>query len=63
MLNNYVRMKGVVRVPQRLRPGWNTRADIQYYTKSFASFEAMAGDVEFAQQKRLGLFRTLVPAQ
>jgi len=63
MLNNYVRMKGVVRVPQRLRPGWNTRADIQYYTKSFASFEAMAGDVEFAQQKRLGLFRTLVPAR
>jgi hypothetical protein len=63
MLINFVRMKALVQVPQRLRPGWKNKDGINYYTKSFGSFEALASDTEFAQQKRLGLFKTLLPAQ
>lgn len=63
MLNNFVKMKALVQVPQRLRPGWKNKEGIDYYAKSFASFEALASDVEYAQQKRLGLFKTLLPAQ
>ena len=63
MLTNFVRMKALVQVPQRLRPGWKNKEGIDYYAKSFASFDALASDVEYAQQKRLGLFKTLLPAK
>jgi len=61
MCDNYVRMNALVRVPQRLRPGWQTKYGADYYVKSYSNFEALAGDAEFAQQKRLGLFKTLLP--
>ena len=63
MLNNFLRMNALVRVPQRRRPGWQNRYDIDYYVNSFDSFESLASDAEFAQQRRLGLFKTLLPAQ
>jgi hypothetical protein len=61
MLNNFVRMKTLVRVPQPLRPGWKNKDGFDYYVKSFANFESLAADAEFAQQKRLNLFKTLLP--
>jgi len=63
MCNNFVRMSALVRVPQRLRPGWKNKYGIDYYVKSYGNFEGLAGDVEFAQQRRLGLFKTLLPAR
>jgi hypothetical protein len=62
MLTNFVRMKALVLVPQRRRPGWENKEGIDYYAKTFDSFDALASDVEYAQQKRLGLFKTLLPA-
>ena len=41
-------------VPQRLRPGWKNKEGIDYYAKSFASFEALAGDVEYRATKAAG---------
>jgi hypothetical protein len=61
MLNNFVTMKTLVRVRQPLRPGWKNKDGVDYYVKSFANFESLAGDAEFAQQKRLNLFKTLLP--
>ena len=61
MLGNFMRMKTLVRVPQPLRPGWKNKDGVNYYVKSFANFESLAGDPEFVQQKRLNLFKTLLP--
>ena len=61
MLNNFVAKRTLVRVPQRLRPGWKNKNGIDYYVKNFDDEAALTGDIEFAQQKRLGLFKTLLP--
>ena len=61
MLTNFARMNTLVRVPQPLRPGWKNKDGVDYYVKSFANFESLVGDAEFAQQKRLNLFKTLLP--
>lgn len=61
MLNNFVRLRKLVRVPQSLRPGWKTRDGIDYYIKKFGDEASLLGDVEFAQQKRLKLFKTILP--
>ena len=61
MLVNFVRMNKLVPVPQPQRPGWAKRDGFDYYVNSFASYDAMARDPEFAQQKRLNLFKTLLP--
>jgi len=63
MCENYVKMNALVRVPQRLRPGWKNKYGADYYVRSYSNFEGLAGDAEFAQQKRLGLFKTLLPAR
>ena len=54
MLTNFVRMKALVLVPQRLRPGWKNKEGINYYAKSFASFDALASDVEYRATKAAG---------
>jgi len=61
MLNNFVAKRILVRVPQRLRPGWKNKNGIDYYVKTFDGEAALTGDIEFAQQKRLGLFKTILP--
>ncbi len=61
MLNNFVTKRILVRVPQRLRPGWKNKNGIDYYVKSFDDEASLTGDIEFAQQKRLGLFKTILP--
>jgi len=61
MLNNFVAKRTLVRVPQRLRPGWKNKNGIDYYVKSFDDEASLTGDIEFAQQKRLGLFKTILP--
>ena len=63
MLNNFVAKRTLVRVPQRLRPGWKTKNGIDYYIRSFDDEAALSGDIEFAQQKRLGLFKTILPSR
>ena len=63
MCDNYVKMNALVRVPQHLRPGWKNKYGADYYVRSYSNFEGLAGDAEFAQQKRLGLFKTLLPAR
>ena len=63
MLNNFVAKRTLVRVPQRLRPGWMNKNGIDYYIKSFDDEAALSGDIEFAQQKRLGLFKTILPSR
>ena len=63
MCNNFLRLNALVRVPQPQRRGWQIKDGVDYYVKSFANFEGLAGDFEFALQKRQGLFKTLVPAQ
>jgi len=63
MLKNFVKMKALVKFPQRLRPGWEREDHIYWYTKSFDSLEALTRDREFAQQKRMNLYKTLLPEQ
>jgi hypothetical protein len=63
MLNNFITKRTLVRVPQRLRPGWMNKNGIDYYIKSFDDEAALSGDIEFAQQKRLGLFKTILPSR
>jgi len=63
MLNNFITKRTLVRVPQRLRPGWMNKNGIDYYIRSFGDEAALSGDIEFAQQKRLGLFKTILPSR
>lgn len=61
MLENFVRTKALARFPQRLRPGWQRKEHIYWYTKSFDSFDSLAKDREFAQQQQMKLYKTLLP--
>jgi hypothetical protein len=54
-------MKTLVSVPQPLRPGSKNKDGVDYYVKSFGSFESLTGDAEFAQQKTAELVKTLLP--
>jgi hypothetical protein len=61
LLNNFVQMRRLVRVPQPPRAGWKNKNRVDYYLKSFEEGDSLGGDAEFAQQKRLRLFKTLLP--
>jgi hypothetical protein len=64
MLNNFLKLNGLDRVSQ---PGgglgWHTKDGIDYYVSSYGDIEGLARDKEYAQQKRLGLFKTLLPGR
>lgn len=61
LLNNFVTMRKLVRVPQPVRPGWRNKNGVDYYVKKFDDAASLESDAEFAQQKRLGLFKTVLP--
>jgi hypothetical protein len=62
LLNNFVNMRGLVRVPQRPRPGWRNKDGVDYYVSNkLSDLKALGGDAEYNQQRRLGLFKTLLP--
>ena len=60
-LNNFVEMRGLARVSQPGRAGWMNKNGCDYYVRSFGDTKSLGGDAEFAQQKRLKLFKTLLP--
>jgi hypothetical protein len=62
LLKNFVTMRGLVRVYQPPRPGWKNKDGVDYYVNNkLSDLAALGGDPEFAQQKRLGLFKTVLP--
>ena len=62
MMKNFMTMRGLVWVYQPSRPGWRNSLCVDYYVNNkLSDLDALANDPEFAQQKRLGLFKNLLP--
>jgi hypothetical protein len=61
LLNNFVTMRGLVRVPQPLKPGWKRKKEVDYYLVSFDDIAVLRGDAEFKQQDSHGLFKSILP--